>query len=86
MTVVTIKCGKCGAELVSVEREGGVCELAIDPCPTCLVAAYDEGAGDADSEWETVSDASWDDDEEDEDDYEDDDWEEDEDDEDYYIW
>jgi hypothetical protein len=65
MTVVTIKCGKCGSELVSLEQDG-ISILELDPCPTCLIRAYDAGADDADSEWETCDD--WDE-EEDDDDY-----------------
>jgi hypothetical protein len=82
MTVATIKCGKCGKELLVVESENGDI-LFVDPCPTCLSAEYEAGMDDSDSEWETVNDSSWDDDEEDEDDYDDEEDEDDYDDEDW---
>lgn len=81
MTVVTIKCAKCGCELDAVELDSGLLVYPVDPCPTCLSQAFHEGAADVDSDWYDTEDSSWDDDEEDEDD----DWDEDDDDEDEEV-
>lgn len=77
MTVVTIKCAKCGFEMDSIELDSGVVVCAVDPCPTCLAEAFQDGMEEVDSEIGSATDDDWDDDEDDWDDEYDEDEDED---------